>query len=255
MKLEEKDLLLNNLIVHWYYFKPEEKTGKKIILLHGWGIEGMVFEPLIKFLANQGVEVFVCDFPGFGKSPVPKKALSLLDYAKIIKEFIEKEIKEEIVLLGHSFGGRVAIKLTSENKELVKKLILVDSAGFKRKGAKVSLIKFLVKIFKPFFKNSLFSSFKTKIYKKIGTEDYLLYPELKKTYAKITQEDLTEDLKKIEKETVIIWGKNDKVTPLSWGRKMKELIKNSHLYEINGEHFSFLDNEAEFCLILKNILF
>jgi pimeloyl-ACP methyl ester carboxylesterase len=254
MKLEEKDWVSNNLVVHWYYFKPEEKTGKKIILLHGWGVEGMVFEPIIKFLLSEGMEVFVCDFPGFGKSPVPRKVLNLSDYVKIVKEFIEKEIKEDIIVLGHSFGGRVAIRLASENKELVKTLILVDSAGFKKRGIKISLIKFLAKIFKPLFKSVFFSSFKTKIYKKIGTEDYLLYPELKKTYAKITDEDLTEDLKKIETETMIIWGKDDSVTPLAWGKKMKELIRNSHLYEINGGHFAFLDNEAEFGLILKNIL-
>ncbi len=178
----------------------------------------------------------------------------LESYSLLVKEFIEKEIKEETIVLAHSFGGRVAIKLASNFPQLIKKLVLIDSAGFVRKGLKNTLIKIFAKIFKPLFKLPVLSSLKIKVYKKIGTEDYLSNLELKKTYANIVKEDLTEEMKKISVETIIIWGKSDKTTPLEWGKKMHQLIKNSIFYEIKGGHFCFLDNSSEFNFILKNIL-
>ncbi|HPC30958.1 MAG TPA: alpha/beta hydrolase [Candidatus Paceibacterota bacterium] len=254
MEKTEKELVLNGLLVQSYFKKSLEKSKGNILLLHGWGVSASIFNSLAEFLTKENFDVYLIDFPGFGKSPAPKMPLVLENYSLLAKEFIEKEIQEETIVLAHSFGGRVAIKLTSNFSQLVKKLVLIDSAGFVKKGLKNTLIKIFAQIFKPIFKLPAFSSLKIKIYKKIGTEDYLSNLELKKTYANIVKEDLTEELKKISVETIIIWGKDDKTTPLSWGKKMHKLIKNSKFYEIKGDHFCFLDNPSEFNFILKNIL-
>jgi len=250
----EKELILNGLLVHTYFKKSLEKSKGKVLLLHGWGVSASIFDSLVEFLTKENFDVYLIDFPGFGESPAPKTPLVLENYSLLVKEFIEKEIKEETIVLAHSFGGRVAIKLASNFPQLIKKLVLIDSAGFVRKGLKNTLIKIFAKIFKPLFKLPVLSSLKIKVYKKIGTEDYLSNLELKKTYANIVKEDLTEEMKKISVETIIIWGKSDKTTPLEWGKKMHQLIKNSIFYEIKGGHFCFLDNSSEFNFILKNIL-
>jgi len=250
----EKELILNGLLVHTYFKKSLEKSKGNVLLLHGWGVSASIFDWLVEFLTKENFDVYLIDFPGFGESPAPKTPLVLESYSLLVKEFIEKEIKEETIVLAHSFGGRVAIKLASNFPQLIKKLVLTDSAGFVRKGLKNTLIKIFAKIFKPLFKLPVLSSLKIKVYKKIGTEDYLSNLELKKTYANIVKEDLTEEMKKISVETIIIWGKSDRTTPLGWGKKMHQLIKNSIFYEIKGGHFCFLDNSSEFNFILKNIL-
>jgi len=250
----EKELILNGLLVRTYFKKSLEKSKGNVLLLHGWGVSASIFDSLIEFLIKENFDVYLIDFPGFGKSPAPKNSLVLDNYSLLVKEFIEKEIQKETIVLAHSFGGRVAIKLTADFPELVKKLILVDSAGFIKKGFRNTLVKIFAKIFKPIFKLPALSSLKIKIYKKIGTEDYLSNLELKKTYANIVKEDLTEEMKKISVETIIIWGRSDKTTPLNWGKEMHRLIKNSKFYEIKGGHFCFLDNPSEFNFILKNIL-
>jgi len=250
----EKELILNGLLVHTSFKKSLEKSKGNVLLLHGWGVSASIFDSLVEFLTKENFDVYLIDFPGFGESPAPKTPLVLESYSLLVKEFIEKEIKEETIVLAHSFGGRVAIKLASNFPQLIKKLVLIDSAGFVRKGLKNTLIKIFAKIFKPLFKLQVLSSLKIKVYKKIGTEDYLSNLELKKTYANIVKEDLTEEMKKISVETIIIWGKSDKTTPLEWGKKMHQLIKNSIFYEIKGGHFCFLDNSSEFNFILKNIL-
>lgn len=255
MNKEEKEVVLNNHLIHLYHLKPEEKPKNSVILLHGWGASAEIFNSLAEFLTNNNFNVYLLDFPGFAKSPAPRTPLVLDDYVELIKELINKEIKEETMILGHSFGGRVAIKLCARYPEFVKKLILIDSAGFIKRGIKISLIKFVTKIFKSIFKFSFLSSFKIKIYRKLGTEDYLTNPELQKTYANIVSEDLTESLKKISCPTLIIWGKDDNITPLEWGKKMHQFITNSKFYEIKGGHFSFLDNPSECHFIIKNFLY
>lgn len=252
--LIEKEKVLGDNLIHFYYLEPEEKAKETVVLLHGWGVSGEVFLPLADFLRKNSFRAYVLDFPGFGKSPIPKKALNLNDYLKIVRELIEKEIKEEVILVGHSFGGRVAIKFSALYPQLIKKLILIDSAGFVKRGFKIWLIRIFSKLFKPIFNLPIFSSLKIKIYKKLNTEDYLLNPELKETYKNIVKEDLKEFLPKITIPTLIIWGKEDKITPLSWGKRINKLISQSKFYEIKGGHFSFLDNAAECYLIIKNFL-
>ncbi len=254
MITQEKELVLNSLLTHLYIFKPEVKPKDWVILLHGWGVSASVLNQLAKFLVNNDYVVYLIDFPGFGKSPVPKKVLNLKDYVFLLKELIEKEIKDEVVILGHSFGGRVAIKFASNFPELVKKLILIDSAGFIKNDLKTKLFKFLSKIFKPLSRISIFSGIKIKIYRFLNTEDYLAYPELKETYKNIVSEDLTEELKKIKSATLIIWGEDDRTTPLKWGEKMHNLIYNSKFFKIKGGHFVFIDNHLETFLIIKNFL-
>ncbi|MGB9680826.1 MAG: alpha/beta fold hydrolase [Minisyncoccia bacterium] len=254
MSKEEKEIILNKLLIRLYSLKPKEKPKNWVILLHGWGVSSSIFNSLAEFLTENNFGIYLFDFPGFGKSPSPKTPLKLDDYVGIIKELIEKEIKENIILLGHSFGGRVAIKFSAQYPDLVKKLILIDSAGFVKRGLKAYLIKNFSKIFKPIFKLPCFSSLRIKIYRKLGSEDYLSNPELQKTYAKIVSEDLTKSIQQVSLPTLIIWGKSDRVTPLNWGKKIHQLINNSKFYEINGGHFSFLDNPAECHLIIKNFL-
>ena len=107
--------------------------GKDIVLLHGWGqnIE------MMKFLGDRFCEEFritILDFPGYGESPEPNSAWYISDYCDLVHELVtELKIKNPI-LIGHSFGGRVAIKYASlyevdntfstENKSLTSKIVI-----------------------------------------------------------------------------------------------------------------------------------
>ena len=89
----------------------------------------------------------------------------------------------------------------------------------------------------------------------MGAEDYVATPKLQQTFINIINEDLTDLLPKIVQPTLLIWGENDKDTPLSQARVMEQKIPNAKLAVFKGAgHFSFLDKREEFVKELINFL-
>ncbi|MBQ9139246.1 MAG: alpha/beta hydrolase, partial [Ruminococcus sp.] len=108
----------------------EKGEGELIVLLHGWGSNIKLFANLIDLLSKK-YKVAAMDMPGFGESQEPPSAWCVDDYADFVIEFLKAYDTKKVMLLGHSFGGRVIIKLNSrENLPFeITKVILVDSAG------------------------------------------------------------------------------------------------------------------------------
>lgn len=237
-----------------------EGEGKSILLLHGWGANIQAFTPVINRLKNN-FKVYVIDFPGFGESDEPKDIYGVYDYARIVKEFIDKMELNQVILMGHSFGGRISIILGKKYPNIIKKIILVDSAGIipKRKFKyyfKVYTFKSLRFIYSKlfFFKNK--KERMKKFYKKFGSEDYKEASEtMRKILVKIVNQDLKPLLKGIKAPTLLIWGENDTATPLYMGKIMEKEIPNSGLVVLEGAgHFSYLDKFNKFIIIVENFL-
>lgn len=210
---------------------------KKIIVLHGWGIDSNYFIPLAEQLADE-FEIYIPDLPGFGQSDQPLKLWTLDDYVDFVLRFVKSQRIEKFYLFGHSFGGRIAIKLAANlPMDLLEKLILCGAAGIKEPlNARQKIAKALALIGKgiPFTKNKLF---KKILYKIAGQQDYFrATPQMKEILKKVIQEDLTSELPKIKFPTLLIWGREDVFTPLWQGKKMARLIPNSKLKIISGGH-------------------
>lgn len=213
--------------------------GLAVAILHGWGSKVEKWNPLKKELEKAGFEVFVPQLPGFGKSRTPDQPWSVSDYAQWVKTRLPKHY----FLVGHSFGGRIAIKLASQKPEGLKGLILIGSAGIKqRKTLKHFIFWLLAKIGKLFFNIppfSIFKSFARRIlYKLAGERDYYQAKgAMKETLKRVISEDLKEDLKRIKVPTLILWGERDSFTPLSDGELMNRLISGSSLKVFpNADH-------------------
>jgi pimeloyl-ACP methyl ester carboxylesterase len=180
-------------------------------------------------------KVICPDFPGFGKTEIPKIPWSLNDFVEWLKEFTEKLNLEEFFLLGHSFGGRVAIKFSISYPERVKKLILVSPAGVKPEwGLKEKIIFQISKIGNAIFSKNHFLRFqdgaRNLFYRIARIKDYSKAKGvMKETMKKIVDEDLLPELSKIKNETLIVWGEKDKIIPLKYAFLFKENIKNSKL--------------------------
>ena len=110
----------------------KEGQGENLLLLHGWGTNLSLFSAIIE-TAKKCYTVYAVDFPGFGGSDEPKEPWGVDGYVDFVIAFCKKMGIEKTVLLGHSFGGRVIIKLLSrDNCPIeVEKVILTGSAGIK----------------------------------------------------------------------------------------------------------------------------
>jgi pimeloyl-ACP methyl ester carboxylesterase len=208
--------------------------GENFLILHGWNGSSDSWKKIIEILEIK-YKVVCPDFPGFGKTEIPKIPWSLNDFVEWLKEFTEKLNLKEFFLLGHSFGGRVAIKFSISYPEKIKKLILVSSGGIKQKwGLKEKIVFQLAKVGNAIFSKRPFFRFKDGarnfFYRVVRIKDYARARGImKETMKKIVAEDLLPKLSKIQKETLIIWGEKDKILPLKYAFIFKENIENSKL--------------------------
>lgn len=237
-----------------------EGKGKDVLILHGWGASIDTIMPIFNHLKNR-FRVFAMDFPGCGKSQEPSEILGAYDYARITKKFIDAMGIKDVILIGHSHGGRVSLVLANKYPDLVKKMILIDSAGLipKRKlkyYIKVYSFKALKKIYSMIFfwmdKNEKMEKF----YKKFGSTDYKQANGImRKILVKLVNEDLRPLLKDIQASTLLIWGKDDNDTPVYMGEIMEKEIKDSGLVVLeNAGHYSYLDQFMRFKAIIDSFL-
>ena len=236
----------------------DEGKGRHVLLLHGWGGSIQTMMPIFNILKEK-FRVVALDLPGFGNSDIPKEPWNSYDYAECINKFIEELNLNEIILFGHSHGGRISIVLASKYN-FVKKLILIDSAGIipKRKAKyyiKVYWFKMLKKIYLTFpFKNKQENL--DKFYKKFGSRDYRdAEGVMRQTMVKVINDNLLRLLSDIKAPTLLIWGENDEDTPLYMGEMMEKEIPDSGLVILKGAgHYSYIDNYEQFRAIINVFL-
>lgn len=232
----------------------EEIEKQKIVILHGWGIDSGYFIPLANEL-SQNFEVYIPDLPGFGQSDEPSTPWDIGNYADFVLKFIQEQNLEEFYLFGHSFGGRVAIKLASQKQGQIKKLILCGAAGIKTPlNFRQKLAQKLATTGRKLIptKNQ---KLKKIVYRLAGQQDYLqASPIMKETLKKAIAEDLTADCSKIKIPTLLIWGQQDKFTPLWQGEKMARLIPNSKLEIFPGGHNLYRTQPQKIGEVIKSFI-
>lgn len=186
-----------------------------LVLLRGWAKKKEDYSELVALLTKK-YTVYPLDLLD------DAKAYRLADFVQKVEDFLKLKKIQKLILVGHSFGGRVAIKLAVNRPELISKLVLIDSAGIERKN---SLIKVLGRI-------KIRSEFLRKIF---GSKDYLAARgNLRQTLVNVVNENLELELSKIKAPTLIIWGKDDHTTPLWMGKVMATQIPGSTLTVVPG---------------------
>ena len=245
--MTNNQIVINNLLINYYSVLPDKKSSNKtLIFLHGWGVDSKLWFKVVPELTNKNYSLYFLDLPGFGQSQVPNTVYNVDDYKKIVYEFIKKLGLKNINLVGHSFGGRIAIKLAAENPDFLEKIILVDTAGIMIALKIKKILALITKVISPIFRPSFMQPLRKKLYLLIGSE-YLENEKLSEIFSKVVAENLTRLLTLIKKPTLIVWGRKDKVTPLYYGELMNKLIPKSKLVVFeNAGHFSFLDQPEEF---------
>jgi pimeloyl-ACP methyl ester carboxylesterase len=222
-------------------------NGPDVILLHGWGQNIESFRPTIDFL-HHNFRVWTIDLPGFGRSQEPFHGLNIYEYENILSEFIKQNNIKNPTLVGHSFGGRIAIIYASRNNN-INKLVLTGAAGIKPKRSVVYRYKvWHYKFMKFLCKTPFYYQFKNDLLSTSGSSDYKNASlVMKETLIKVVNEDLTYLLQQIETDTLLYWGENDDATPLKDGQLMNRLIANSELITIeNAGHYAYLENNVDF---------
>lgn len=226
-------------------------NGKPLLLLHGWGVSLDTFDAMAADLARS-FRVTAFDFPGHGGSDLPPGTWHVDDFVGLTLDVIAELGIGRPAILGHSFGGRVAIKLAAARPDAVDRLVLVDAAGVLPRRTAGRVIRRAASR----FANGLGRRFgrpgqaiRGAIVRRIASPDYLNAGPLRATFVAIVNEDLRPVLGGISCPTLLIWGDRDDDTPLADARTMEKLIPNASLLVLkNAGHFSYLDQYGRFRL-------
>lgn len=233
---------------------------KNICLVHGWGANTQKLEPLKEELENLGWNVFIPEIPFFDL-PEPKYPWTLKDFADFIDSQSKKIFKNDsYVLFGHSLGGRIALKKSIENPSNINSLVLCAAAGISRTNIfKRFFLKLIAKAFNPFKKlsPSVFSLFKKIIYRLAKASDYTqITSEIKKeTFRNIIEENLKLQAVQIKIPTLILWGKQDKTTPISDAYFLQKNIVKSILKVFPDENHRLSYNQPKALALEINLWF
>lgn len=218
---------------------PVNETNKPVLLfLHGWGAPAETYRLLLDHVSAY-CRVVAPDLPGFGGSEEPPCAWSVDDYVAWTLAFAAALDLQKVILMNHSFGGRISIKLLARDAcELtVEKAVFMDAAGIRPKRT----AKYYAKVYSYKLLKRLFPAYAQKKQGKVGSADYRnATPLMRQTMVKCINEDLTALLPDIRVSTLLIWGEADTATPLSDGRLMEKKIPDAGLVVLPGAgHFAF----------------
>lgn len=249
----EKDINVNGIRLH--YEVTGNDAGAPVVLMHGWGCDHTTVKSIAAIL-EPGMKIYSLDLPGHGKSQEPPEVWGIEQFTKAVEEFIKKEEIQSPVLIGHSFGGRIAILLSSRND--IGKIVLVDAAGIKPKRSmkyywKVYSFKIIKKLLIIALGKGKRGSIVEKMRAKKGSADYRnSSPMMRAVMSKCVNEDLKHVMPHIKASTLLVWGENDTATPLSDAKTMEKLIPDAGLVSFpECGHYSFLDNPFGFRAVMK----
>lgn len=249
-----KNIVYNDEKISLAYEYLDLGFSKNALILHGWGAN----KELMKMALNDiNANQIYLDLAGFGKSDEPKSAFDSIDYTLLVREFMKSFDKIDFII-GHSYGGKIAVLLTKQNllkdkNDFIKcddfdndiKLILLSSAGFRiEKSFKVRFKIKLFKILKAFGLGAFKKAFVSDDAKGISEVMY-------QTFKNVVDEDISLILSKTSNKALLLWGESDTATPLKCANGFKSLLKNSELFVLEGDHFFFLKQSGK-CVKLIN---
>lgn len=239
MKIKVKDTLVN-------YIQYGE--GKDIILLHGWGQNIEMMKPIGDNLAGN-FRITIIDFPGFGESEEPSEAWNISNYANML-ELLVKELKiKKPIVMGHSFGGRVAIRYSANNP--IEKLVLFGSPCVRLQQKQPLKVRILKKL-KTLPGMDKFGEFMKKY---IGSRDYkAASPMMRQILVNTVNEDLSAYASQIEEPTLLIWGDNDTEAPIEEAKMLEKIMPDAALIVLPGTHYAYLENLGQVINILYSFL-
>lgn len=222
--------------------------GTDVLLLHGWGQNIAMMKPLGDNLQDR-CRVTILDLPGFGESDEPEVAWTISDYALMLEKFVQQLSIKKPIIMGHSFGGRVAICYSANNP--IEKLVLFGSPCIRRERELPLSVKVLKWMKKLPGMNGLAETMK----KYIGSRDYkAASPLMRQILVNVVNEDLSDYAKKIEEPTLLIWGEFDTEAPVADAKELEKIMIDAGLIILPGTHYAYLENLTQVVNIIKNFI-
>lgn len=231
--------------------------GEDLLVLHGWGASIEAVYPIVTGLAAVA-RVHALDLPGFGESEPPPEPWGVEEYQTFVAAYMDAAGIARASIVGHSNGGRIAIRMAATEPDRVAKLVLVDAAGIRPKRTfrwyrRVAMAK--VGKYAARYLGAAGERLREMLVSRAASTDYAAAGELRPTLVKLVNADLRPYMPQIAASTLLVWGSEDAETPIAMAHEMERLIPDAGLVVLEGAgHYSYLDQSARFARIVSHFL-
>lgn len=215
-----------------------------VVGLHGWARDSGDFAGISSFLGQNSIAFVALDLPGFGHSLIPPSAWDSMQYAGCVNDAIEELVSQmnpsRVFVVGHSFGGRIAVNLASLRPQYLNAIAVMGTPLFRATSASAK-IPAQLRLAKSLASRSLLSPERLdRIKSKYGSRDYRLASGIMRdVLVRVVNEDYSDLLGSIQVETKFIWGELDTAAPIEQAKLALTFVKGSSLAVVNGgDHFA-----------------
>ncbi len=225
-------------------FAEVNSEAPRICFLHGWGRASNDFN-----LIASNFDSIAIDLPGFGKSHEPQNSMSPKEYAEYLSEIIPDTVE---ILVGHSFGGKIAVHMSFIKK--YKNIVLIGAPLIRKNPT--NKINFRFNVYKSLNSLNFISNKRLEKYKnKYGSQDYKNAEGIMRDIlVKAVNDDLSDLLSKVNTKVHLVWGEYDNVIPVSIAEEANAKFKESKLTVIKDEGHNMLRSKSEEILkVLKEL--
>lgn len=261
MKEQEMKEIINGTVVHCNLSGTGES---KVLLLHGWGCDMKMMQPVASALEKDHRTLLI-DFPGHGESGKPPEPWGVQEYAECVIKLLEKLQFIPCAVIAHSFGCRIAAWIEAYYPHMINRIVFTGAAGIRplpsaesmKRTAKYKKLKRICGSMKniPVFRSAA-EKLENRLIRKYGSRDYIaLDEEMRKTFVKVINQDLSSLYDRFQSSTLLIWGDADTETPLWMAKEMCRRIPDAGLVILeNGTHFAYLEQIQRFNTIVCHFL-
>lgn len=235
MGLQQKYVVLRGQKIHYIV----GGAGKPLVLVHGLAGRSEDWFALIPQLVDNGYKVYALDLLGYGQSARPDVDYSISLEEQVLREFLDSQGLKQPDMAGWSMGGWISLKFAADHPERVHRLILLDSAGLRFDAVNAPLLRpkteadlaRMMQVLTP-HPPHIPSFYAADLLRDFVREDWIIDRALKSMY---TGKDLMDGrLSTVKTPVLLVWGKEDVLTPPTLGEQMHKSIPQSELEIFDG---------------------
>jgi pimeloyl-ACP methyl ester carboxylesterase len=219
-------------------------SAPHMLFLHGWGGSRESLRGIATLFQHTHC-VHLFDLPGGGEAPVPPDGWGTIEYADLVQQYILDRLSGPVTLVGHSFGGRVSIRLASRRLPQIRAMVLMGVPGlpqpaFSKARVRRLAIRWLRRVLVA--AQPIVGARGVQWHSaRFGSKDYLSAGAMRSVLVNAVTEDLTESAQSVACPTLLIWGTDDTETPPWLAVRYHELLggKSTMTLLPHKDHFLF----------------
>jgi pimeloyl-ACP methyl ester carboxylesterase len=203
----------------------------RVLALHGWARSSQDFAALL-----DGLDGVALDLPGFGATPAPPEPWGASEYADAVRAVVEELSGPPLVVVGHSFGGRVAVHLAAVAPDRIAALVLTGVPLLRRTDVPRPRPAPAFRLGKALYRRGLLSEERMEaLRRRYGSTDYrAARGVMRDVHVRVVNESYDEQLRAIRCPVELVWGDDDDQVPVAVARAAQQLLPTARLTTVPG---------------------